>query len=424
MKIVHDFCDMDGSFSDSRSKTSSGTDSSAGTLRYRLGHGVEQSTVKDGTTSTPSSSHKNPREWGDVCAMKDKVSKSMRELVPKLKSPSNMRQLLRKTEAGKKFLPSSNALSQSTHTHTHTRDTKTSKRECLSAQSLHRPLTPKPSAKESLGQSLHRLSMARSASLAGSPKAQSMKVSSKQRTSRTSRDDSSHASFDPSFQTLTRGGPVPYFEKLCWVCEQIQYPFEYADIVGSQFLGLDGANPVTHVDGHIPTMDELSEFLALVIICIANYADLAVVVLDDFQWVDTFSWKVFQILSKKWDKLLLLCAARSHDKQAIRRLSAAASGQIYSQQNMIEITLAPLDFPEIRQLISKVLKHNESAITDSFCSDIFQRTGGLPVYVVQALENIRRKKTVELDKNGILQWTAEGLKDKVRSVRVVVLWCC
>ena len=43
---------------------------------------------------------------------------------------------------------------------------------------------------------------------------------------------------------------VPYFEKLCWVCEELDYPFEYADIVGSQFLGLDAAHPVTHVNGH------------------------------------------------------------------------------------------------------------------------------------------------------------------------------
>lgn len=374
--------------------------------------------AKDGSAPPTTSSQKQQRDqWGDVCAMKAKVSQSMRELVPKLKSPSNMRQLLRKTEAGKKFLPSSNMLSLSTHI----RDGKTTKRDPLTAQSLHRrPLTPKPTAKESLGQSLHRLSMARSASLSDSPaRTQSMmKLSNnKQRSNRVAGDDSSHASYDPSLHTLTKGGAVPYFEKLCWVCEQIQYPFEYADIVGSQFLGLDGANPVTHVDGHIPTMEELSEFLALVVICLANYADLVVVVLDDFQWVDAFSWKVFQLLSKKWNKLLLLCAARSHDKQALRRLSAAASGQSYTQQNMIEISLAPLDFPEIRTLIAKVLQHKESAVSDSFCSDIFQRTGGLPVYVVQALENIKRKKTVELDKNELLQWTAEGLKEKVRLSR-------
>jgi len=236
------------------------------------------------------------------------------------------------------------------------------------------------------------------------------------------RDDSSYTSYDTeTVQTKTNMAHVPYFEKLCWVCEQLDYPYEYADIVGSQFLGLEGASPVTHVEGHIPTMDELSEFLALAFIFIADYADLTVVVLDDFQWVDAFSWKIFQVLCKRGDRILLICATRSHDKQALRRLSMAA-GQNDLHNHMVEISLGPLDFNEIRDLIAKVLRQKEDAVSDALCTDIFQRTGGLPVYVVQVLENIRKKKSLELDANGILQWTEEGLKEKVGGLQIS-LYC-
>lgn len=217
-----------------------------------------------------------------------------------------------------------------------------------------------------------------------------------------------------SCETRSQGGNfLPYFEKLCWVCERLGYPYEYADIVGSQFLGLEGASSVTHVDGHIPTMDELVEFLALGFICLADFADMIVLFIDDFQWVDSFSWKIFRVLCKRSKKMLMICAMRSHDKQALRRLSTAANGQREIQNQMIEITVFPLDPSEIQLLMSVVLGYPEKAIPESLCTDVFQRTGGLPVYVVQMLENMKRKKTIEMGKDGILKWNAAGLKEKV-----------
>jgi hypothetical protein len=161
-------------------------------------------------------------------------------------------------------------------------------------------------------------------------------------------------------------------------------------------------------------MDELVEFLAMAFVCLVDYSDLTIVFLDDFQWVDSFSWKIIRLLCQKGKDFLFLCATRSHDKQALRRLSSAASGMNQLQSQMVEISLGPLDFDEIRQLIAKGLDYPESAVSESLISDIFQRTGGLPVYVIQTLENVKRKETLELGPNGLLQWTAEGAKEQVR----------
>jgi predicted ATPase len=106
-----------------------------------------------------------------------------------------------------------------------------------------------------------------------------------------------------------------------------------------------------------------------------------------------------------------MCAMRSHDKQALRRLSTAVNQQ--SELKSIEVSLGPLDISEIRSLMANLLVYSEKAIPDALCTDIFQRTGGLPVYVVQLLEDIKRNKTVELD-DGILKLNADGLKEKVR----------
>jgi hypothetical protein len=271
-----------------------------------------------------------------------------------------------------------------------------------------------------LGSSVHRLTLGRSSSVAlrmSTPqKGQSVRNNRSNQISHhmhsSTHDDRSTHSMDSKEQKKDETS-LPYFEKLCWVCEQLNYPYEFADIVGSQFLGLDGANPVTQVDGHVPTMDELVEFLALAFICLAEFADLTVVLIDDFQWVDSFSWKIFRVLVKRGKKLLLLCAMRSHDKQAMRRLSTAATKQADLQNHMVEISLLPLDVPDIKILMSRVLGYNKKLVPDSLCVDVFQRSGGLPVYVVQMLEDMKRRKTVEIGESGVLEWTALGLKEKV-----------
>lgn len=232
------------------------------------------------------------------------------------------------------------------------------------------------------------------------------------------RDDST-STIDTATTLKGQSSTFQYFEKLCWACEQLEYPYEYADIVGSQFLGFESASPITTVDGHVPTMEELVEFLALSFICLADFSDLTAIFLDDFQWVDSFSWKIFRVACKRVGKLLLICATRSHDKQALRRIATAGTTEGGFQSQIIEISLGPLDLVDISALMSHVLSHKASEIPEGICTDIFQRTGGLPVYVLQLLENIRRKKTLHLV-NGFLEWTEEGLKQKVWAILYLV----
>jgi hypothetical protein len=271
-----------------------------------------------------------------------------------------------------------------------------------------------------LGNSLHHLTLGRSTKPTTSTiKAHSIRGSRHHHRSKHSMFQDDHSAVSEDSNKSRKSQSTPYFEKLCWVCEKLDYPFEYADIVGSQFLGLSEASPVTHIDGHVPTMDELVEFLALAFICCADFADLTVLFVDDFQWVDSFSWKIFRVLCKRGKKLLILCAMRSHDKQALRRLSTAATRQSELQNQMIEISLVPLDFANIRSLIGLVLEYDKKSIPESICTDIFQRTGGLPVYVVQMLETIKRKGTVEVGEDGMLRWNARGIKEKVCTPKYV-----
>jgi hypothetical protein len=62
---------------------------------------------------------------------------------------------------------------------------------------------------------------------------------------------------------------------------------------------------------------ELVEFVAEAYMRITNFADLILVFIDDFQSVDLFTWKVIRALGQSGKQILLICAMRSHDKQAM-----------------------------------------------------------------------------------------------------------
>jgi hypothetical protein len=437
MQVIHDVCELDGSLretilqSEDESKSVLSVSSKGDSLtpapltpisptHHRSRRSLLRSSFKTShvVTSPKASERPNAARSGSKAFTVDPLSQALKDVAAELQSPPVATKYRTEQSGNHTRGSSSMGLSRSSHgISAFDKEAQRGSTRNAMTSSGHQVSTTRPLDKvESLplGASLHRLK-SRSMSVKGKARQPSV-VSRRSKVGASLRDDASLVSMDTSVATGTLragGDDAPYFEKLCWVCEQLDYPYEYADIVGSQFLGLDSASPVTHVDGHVPTMAELVEFLALAFICIVENADLTVVLLDDFQWVDSFSWKIFRTLCNKGKKLLVMCATRSHDKQALRRLSAAASGQDQMVSQMIEVSLGPLDFNEIRELIARVLGHDEWTVGDTVCSDIFQRTGGLPVYVIQVLENIKRKKTLELDDRGMIQWTAEGLEEQV-----------
>jgi predicted ATPase len=191
-----------------------------------------------------------------------------------------------------------------------------------------------------------------------------------------------------------------------------------ADIVGSQFLGFENATAVTDINGKVPTMDELVDFLASIFVKIADFSKLTGLFVDDFQWVDAFSWRILRSICQKAGNVLLICSTRSHDKQALRRISNAATPDGKAQLQMIEVSLGPFDFDDIRDLIAVLYLQPRRCIPQDICNEIYQRTGGLPVFVVQLLENLKRMKALHMV-DGTLQWKS-GQQAKL--VRIAGLW--
>lgn len=210
---------------------------------------------------------------------------------------------------------------------------------------------------------------------------------------------------------------IPYLKKLCDICEELDYPHEFADIVGSQLLGLDGANPTTHIEGREPTTDEVIDFLSDAFIRLTDECTLTIIFLDDFQWIDSFTWKVIRALCEKGKNMLIMGAMRSQETQALRRMSSVASWhtRMQSRKGIIEVNIGPLESGEVKKMISNILGYDESIIEDQFSQEIYSKTGGITIYVIELLQSIKKNRTVAVDKEtGLLRWTPEAAREQKR----------
>lgn len=172
---------------------------------------------------------------------------------------------------------------------------------------------------------------------------------------------------------------LPYLQKLRDACKTSGYSDAYADFIGSQFLGLGN-----DFSGDVPGLDDVVECATQALLRLVSFADLTYIFFDDFQWVDSLTWKVLRALGQSGHKLLLLCATRSHDKQAMRRLMGL--------NFRMEISLGPLALPDIRALVASVLSLPAGIEVDNLlCNQIFEMTGGgLPTLALEFLENVKR----------------------------------
>lgn len=79
---------------------------------------------------------------------------------------------------------------------------------------------------------------------------------------------------------------IPYLEKMRWVCKDLGYEEEYADIVGSRLLDIEGADyNTTTVNGEVPTLDTVVDFLAQAFLRFTLHAGVVLVTADDIHWM-------------------------------------------------------------------------------------------------------------------------------------------
>jgi hypothetical protein len=86
-----------------------------------------------------------------------------------------------------------------------------------------------------------------------------------------------------------------------------------------------------------------------------------------------------------------------------------------ARKGIVEVNIGPLEVGEVRQMIARVLDYQIDIIDEQLSNDIYHKTGGITIYVIELLESIKRNKTVAVDKDsGTLKWTPEAEREQER----------
>ena len=102
---------------------------------------------------------------------------------------------------------------------------------------------------------------------------------------------------------------IPYLEKMRWVCKDLGYEEEYADIVGSRLLDIEGADyNTTTVNGEVPTLDTVVDFLAQAFLRFTLHFGVVLVTADDIHWMVGIVQYLLQTFSISIDCLLIVPA--------------------------------------------------------------------------------------------------------------------
>lgn len=206
-----------------------------------------------------------------------------------------------------------------------------------------------------------------------------------------------------------------YLSKIRWICDELGFNPAYADIVGSRLLGLGDADAtICTVDGEVPKLECIVDFLSQAFISFTRHSGLTLVTIDDIQWIDPLSWKVIHALWKKGRDVLILCTLRESDQGGkLRRSSANLWNEEEAESRFTDISLGPLERNDVKSLISKALYYHESSIDEKFVNEVYEKTGGIPMFALELLENMKRNNLIEIQKSGFVGIKAFSQGDDV-----------
>ena len=146
-----------------------------------------------------------------------------------------------------------------------------------------------------------------------------------------------------------------------------------------------------------------------------------VLFLDDLQWVDPASLKLLQFLLTDPERAnLLVIGAYRDDKVDAAHPLKLTEGELRKAGTVIrEISLKPLDLPDVSRLLCDALGCDEDRVRP-LSELILSRTHGNPFFVNQCLETLHQEKTLSFDeRSGAWGWDLVRIEETMITDNVV-----
>jgi len=200
-----------------------------------------------------------------------------------------------------------------------------------------------------------------------------------------------------------------------FICEELNAPTEFVEIVGKRLLGLKTGT--SNTGGSPPELAKIVDFMADAFVRCTKHADLVLLALDDVHWMDEMSWKVVQAIFERGQNVLSLIGSRPPSANPLtvdKTFWSELQSTYRDDGRYLEISLQPFNEMEVQQMISFTLDIGMNEIDSSFWRNVSTTSGGMPHYLSYALETIKRNNlTIKLDNGLVGLKSSEGDDSKL-----------
>ena len=224
-------------------------------------------------------------------------------------------------------------------------------------------------------------------------------------------------SLNTQSSTSSRGSTE--MTRFSFICRELNAPPEFMEVVGKRFLGIrDGNKNDTATQSEHPTLQiqSIVNFMADAFIRCTKHVNLVLLALDDVQWMDELSWKVVQTIFERAENVLTLCGSRPPPSNLTLDpiFFSDLQGQLQKEGRYLEISLAPFEESEVKEMIADTLKIKLDEVDVSFSRNVLTASGGMPHYLSYIIDAIKRNNlTVRLENGMIGMKNSAEKNDKV-----------
>ena len=209
------------------------------------------------------------------------------------------------------------------------------------------------------------------------------------------------------------------------VCEELDAPPEFVEIVGKRLLGLKSATGPAAA-GKPPDLEKIVNFMADAFLRCTKHADLVLLALDDVHWMDEMSWKVVEAIFERSKNVLTFCGSRQLSTNSLavgEQFWNKLHGEYKEEGRYSELELGPFNEIDVQEMIAYYLNIRVEAIDSSFWRNVYTSSGGMPHYLSYVLETVKRNNlTVELENGLIGLKSSESDESNFKSVNDLLLY--
>ena len=207
-----------------------------------------------------------------------------------------------------------------------------------------------------------------------------------------------------SFGASVATGMTRSADRLGNICRELNAPPGFQELVGHQLLGIDsqclgitigcGERNEAKRAYKPNNMKALVAFMAKTFRRCTQDASLVIIALDDVHHTDDMSWRVVEELFAMGTGMLFICTCRpliTHKLSIPPEFWDALNGVHEVHGRFISIKLDCLGVEDIRDMIAKTLGLQESQISSILQRDVLMHSGGMPHFVNEILEVMKRR---------------------------------